>query len=176
MYNIHTIYANVWYVYLHNICYDWDAMFRRRRRPPYCSVRLYIAFLFWKRIFQSQIAKMVVFYGPTLPKHAKNVFLPDNAHKTRKKGHFLMVTPRGRKTRFKSQMAKVVFGHLFLSTKNRSEIVSISSRCMFHSLIDYAHKVAIYSFAHFCANCFGSFRPFWSVFRHFVTIKSTFWL
>ncbi len=78
-----------------------------------------------------------------------------------------MVTPRGRKTRFKSQIAKVVFGHLFLSTKNRSEIVSISSRRPIYSLTDYAHKVAIYTFAQFCANCFGIFRPFWPFLAHF---------
>jgi hypothetical protein len=85
-----------------------------------------------------------------------------------------MVTPRSRKTRFKSKIAKVVFGHLFLSTKNRSEIVSISSRRVFCTVTDYRNKVAESQNAHFCTLVFDRFWSFWGCFRANCDCKTTF--
>jgi hypothetical protein len=62
-----------------------------------------------------------------------------------------MVTPRSRKTRFKSKIAKVVFGHLFLSIQNRSKIVSISSHRAFFAVTDNHHKVGRITKKPFCA-------------------------
>ena len=85
-----------------------------------------------------------------------------------------MVSPRSRKTRFKSKRGKVVFGHLFLSKKKWVENESIYSRRMFWGLTDYAHNVAKKQKGTKCFSHRGIFRRFWGVFGWFCDDKTGF--